>query len=62
MRTDTEILDWIIVHSPQWDSDYKSGKHWIKWFRESYWYVAYGKSFRECVSNVIDGKFEKVLY
>jgi hypothetical protein len=59
MKTDTEILDWILHHFPELDHDWRTQKFWVRWYSESSWYVANGNNWRECVNNAINGNFEK---
>jgi len=60
---DTERLDWLLGHpGAELDVD-KMRKgvvtRWhVKWFRESKWYIAYGKTQRECIDAAIAGRVE----
>lgn len=60
-HTDTERLDWLLGHrGAQIDSDQKHC--WIRWFRESYWYVVSLPGYddlRALIDLAIDGKAEK---
>ena len=54
--TDTERLDWVLVHGADFDYTVQNGqidKQWVRWYENSEWHVAYGKTRRECIDNAL---------
>jgi hypothetical protein len=55
--TDTERLDWVMNHTgAEWDFTWQTENHWIRYFSESYWHVAEGKNYRECIDSILRGE------
>lgn len=62
-KSDTARLDWLLEH-PGADLDINAMRtgvvtRWhMKWYSESKWVIAYGKTQRECIDNALAGKVE----
>jgi hypothetical protein len=59
---DTERLDWMLSHGAEIDvREMKAGVPtgwYVRWFSESKWHVAHGKTQRECIDAAIAGRWE----
>jgi hypothetical protein len=52
-RNDTYRLDWTLIHQPVFDSDWKSGRHWIVFRKEGRKCLAEGQTFRDCIDRAM---------
>lgn len=56
--TDTQRLDWVMAHQPEFDGD-SNNRWWMRWCENSHWNVArsnketYREAWRECVDKAI---------
>jgi hypothetical protein len=51
---DTERLDWVLNHSPEWDHTWQTGEYWVIWFDGEDRNVMSGKSLRECIDKILE--------
>lgn len=62
MHNDTERLDWVMSHAPDFDMDNKD--KWMRFYQDSYWHVIsstaehYVDAWRECIDKAINGDFQ----
>ncbi len=54
--TDTDRLEWMMVHGSEFDSDRTATKWWVRWYGNSHWHVARGTNQRECIDAAIRGE------
>lgn len=61
MYTDTERLDWVLLHpSANYDLDWETGEHWITFWLNGTKFSVSGCCHRECVDNAIAGNHTEI--
>lgn len=54
---DTRRLDFVLLHNPVFDFDWRSGAHWIVFRKDSRKCMAEGQTHRECIDKALQNLY-----